>query len=466
MTVDAIWPVPECSTALTQFALEQNLKALQAFRSETPSAEEVLASCLVFVRFEILQGEFLEAIRILSKGLSVHQEQVGFSQGQEASEIDYEITYAFSRLRMRYSTSIGDWQCLQQHMLEDKEQSDSFLNLKEARQFFDTLADQTSAVITQLRNPEPGQDNPDTAKYSLMCERDWVIWRQKFDNFITSYREQTPDNLERQAMLLLRMHQLVAWVRLHTASSPSEMVYDAFMTEYREIVRAAEEFMGLIDPGAKTTGSSFQSQSIIAFDLGVITPLAFVAITCRDFILRRRCVELLYRRHRREDLWDSHLVAVVSAAIIDLEEEPSSQIANLKKHEPGQQYLPTPSPSPTADHCCYAALSSSPSPKANVSLDLLPSEKRIRCVDFARSVLGPSPNEGNRMMVEERIGYKRFPWDQTVIVESVAKTVQIRRTMAPMNVGPSVLFQNIMYFGSGLGAWNSPMPSKHSAASN
>ena len=81
-----------------------------------------------------------------------------------------------------------------------------------------------------------------------------------------------------------------------TLLEDTEMVFNAFMPEFREI-------LSLSDRVIRETRLDCIGTPIISFDIGVIAPLFLVALKCRKPAMRRKGIILLKQAPEREGMW-------------------------------------------------------------------------------------------------------------------------------------------------------------------
>jgi hypothetical protein len=127
-----------------------------------------------------------------------------------------------------------------------------------------------------------------------------------FQNFMWQ-NHSSIDAKEREALKLARIHFGVCWIWIRTTLAIEESAYDPYVAEFTEIVDLCETLVSCSPP--------------FSFNVGYIAPLYFVACKCRDRILRRRAVDLLYQAApRREMLYTAEQAYKVAVRIIQLEE--------------------------------------------------------------------------------------------------------------------------------------------------
>lgn len=122
---------------------------------------------------------------------------------------------------------------------------------------------------------------------------------------------------------LLKMYQIIMEIILTVEAQCLETLHDVYLPEYKQLLAMSED---LILSGQ----TSRTSQSFFCFDLGIIFPLFWVAIKCREPKVRRRAVELLALMDHQEGAWKSSSAAKVASFLIDIEEEGRCPVVSMK----------------------------------------------------------------------------------------------------------------------------------------
>jgi hypothetical protein len=115
------------------------------------------------------------------------------------------------------------------------------------------------------------------------------------------------------AALVVSLYYSCTLIMLSVVISDSEMVYDAFLSEFRYIVDTCAR---LISHSKITTGVPR-----FTFDVGIVLPLHLTAIKCRDPVVRQEAIDLLFASPRQEGMWDSVLSARIAKWVACCEEE-------------------------------------------------------------------------------------------------------------------------------------------------
>ncbi|KAL2068850.1 hypothetical protein VTL71DRAFT_15188 [Oculimacula yallundae] len=125
----------------------------------------------------------------------------------------------------------------------------------------------------------------------------------------------TIDRVESIPFLLLKVQSLAMNIRLAAPLSTSELVYDRFLPEFKQIVSLS----GVILKHRHV--DKFFAAGAFSFDMGLLWAIMTPAMSCRDRILRREAISLLCIRPWREAQWHSHTSADIATFLMDTEEE-------------------------------------------------------------------------------------------------------------------------------------------------
>lgn len=121
--------------------------------------------------------------------------------------------------------------------------------------------------------------------------------------------------IKEPAALLLSLYQKITVITLAAVPSESEMVYDVFLPDFRYIVRACAKLIGSHNTTKMRPSPRF------TFEVGIVPPLHVTATKCRDPVVRREAVELLFESPRQEGMWDGVLSARIGKWICSCEED-------------------------------------------------------------------------------------------------------------------------------------------------
>ncbi|KAH6678536.1 hypothetical protein B0J14DRAFT_325520 [Halenospora varia] len=162
---------------------------------------------------------------------------------------------------------------------------------------------------------------PEACDSQASITRQLASWRNQLTAFEVAFQPIldsafTPEGLvTNPAALHISLYQKLTTVMLANIAEDSEMVYDALLPEFRYMVRTCEILIVSEEQTRMPRNKRF------SFDIGIIPPLQVVATKCRDPILRREAVDLLFSNPRQEGMWDSVLSARLGRWIIACEED-------------------------------------------------------------------------------------------------------------------------------------------------
>jgi len=137
-------------------------------------------------------------------------------------------------------------------------------------------------------------------------------WAQAYESI---YRPTLLDRVESFRAMLLKLQSIAIGVRMAGHLSKTELVYDKYMPEFREIVNLSRILLTHPQSDIFFAGGKF------CFDMGMIYPLMTSAMSCRDRKLRREAISLLGIRPWREAQWSSDGSVDVATFLMEVEEE-------------------------------------------------------------------------------------------------------------------------------------------------
>ncbi|RWQ94965.1 hypothetical protein C8Q69DRAFT_498780 [Paecilomyces variotii] len=194
----------------------------------------------------------------------------------------------------------------------------SFSTTSEARVLLDSL---TERALKFIRLTKSGQDCSLTTT-ELLGEQTHITtaldnWSRQFERLTRSKRIKRSDS---RGPLILKVQYLVARIWLKTCLSPDEMVFDNHISDFEEIISIATTFINDETTNHQKKESN-DSCGIFCGEMGIISPLYYTALKCREPILRRKAINLISSYHRREGMWDGILYAKVAEFVMVMEEE-------------------------------------------------------------------------------------------------------------------------------------------------
>ena len=312
-----------------RFALQQYNKAIGLLRDTAtlpPAPEVLLMSCILFITFEYLDNRCDMGINLLHRGLELVRQwrSSALSARKSQSEIDL-VEYHLAPIFARCKLSVVNGRELDAAPPEVRPGSRKtagecpltlphiILNLEQARQCLQALIDEMFASVRAVATG-PNAETLD----GLICRYQGILqeWRDKFSEFcdasmsFSSGREAKAREFRKSA-IVLKMHCRVGSILLPTLPFANETLFDAHLDDFKDITSLAKEFMDLEERYRASLIYNLSIRLSFSFDLGIISPLFLVGSGCRDPLVRREAINLLYLLRRREGVWSSVVAAMV-----------------------------------------------------------------------------------------------------------------------------------------------------------
>ncbi|KAG0649745.1 Aspercryptin biosynthesis cluster-specific transcription regulator atnN ame [Hyphodiscus hymeniophilus] len=151
--------------------------------------------------------------------------------------------------------------------------------------------------------------------------------------------------------LLLSLYQRITVIMLAGVPNDSEMVYDSYLSDFKYIVRTCALLISSPSMAQRPPNPRF------TFEVGIVPPLHIVATKCRDPIVRREAISLLFASPRQEGMWDGILTARIGKwmkrceedglgepPLLDSRQSSISQASSLGERGSGRFSYPSPPP--------------------------------------------------------------------------------------------------------------------------
>jgi hypothetical protein len=117
------------------------------------------------------------------------------------------------------------------------------------------------------------------------------------------------------ATVLLSLYQKITVIILAAIPSESEMVYDVFLPDFKYIVHMCTLLI------SSHNSTQMPPNPRFTFEVGIVPPLHITATKCRDPVVRREAVDLLFASPRQEGMWDGVLSARIGKWMYSCEED-------------------------------------------------------------------------------------------------------------------------------------------------
>jgi hypothetical protein len=319
------------------FAIKEYTRAVQLLSkdlaSDNPPLDCVLASCLIFICLEFLRNDVKTALNHLVAGLRIVDEVAQSSSPTTppspkyaSKALDTSTTAIFKRLHSQavfhgYPASVfasTSMPCIAFPSVTPTILTD----LAHARLVLEDIIGSFFQLVRQYRNSGllvPSTEDSDASSAS----RNYIVqnflarldsWQTAFNDIIKELTVDKPlEKAQLTAVSLLRVHHRHLYTILATVPLVNEMQYDEFRDSFAEMVSLTSDVIEGMD-------SESAELPTLSFDLGVLGPLHFVIVKCRDVCIRSKAMELMRRAPAREGIWRRDSVVQFSEWKIATEE--------------------------------------------------------------------------------------------------------------------------------------------------
>ena len=319
-----------------EFSLQQYDKSVTSLRSRLVSGdgnsvlEVALICCVLFNSFETLHGNHDQALLHLQNGLKIMQEWTAQRRRTsflpEPTSTQYELSQVFSRLNVQ-ARSLLDPELPPFHNLSEIicfTVPETFKDLTQARDFLYALYNDGFAFYQKMTEQiRSGASTPSMASgpepFNPLVEfgrlDSYLIqWLRAFDKFLEQ-NTASMGSKELRGATLLRIHYLCAFIVLHKSIRPEQCAFDTYNSHFDQMVSLSSAFVHSTEGPDPTSATP-----AFSIDLGIIAPLYYTAVSCRDPTIRRRAVSAL-SSPRHEGAWSAVDAARVGFLAIQIEED-------------------------------------------------------------------------------------------------------------------------------------------------
>ncbi|KAL4908349.1 hypothetical protein BDW74DRAFT_175038 [Aspergillus multicolor] len=324
------------------FALEQCGRSFallsRRHSSQDPRFREIiLLCCLLFVMIQLLRGQYDDAFLHLQSGLKVLDETM--VSGSSERPIAPCILAAFANLEaqaLQYGVC-KDLRSIHEaaHPAEGMDNLTPFNNLSEARRAFDFLtstAFQFILLCKDLTDEEILRDYDFLHYRQLQVLSQLGIFVHRFEPFSCSTLP--PD--EKRGADVLRIQLRSVGLQIKIALVRDEAVLNCYSPEYETHVNM---IAGLLSkyPVVRPT---------VVLEAGIVSPLYYAALWCRDYSVRHRAIDILLSWPHREGAFDANWAALqaLQRMSIELSIEPElvaeADIPCLVSNQNGDRWVP------------------------------------------------------------------------------------------------------------------------------
>lgn len=349
---------PMYEASLKQYnSAVSNLSTYIAALDGSKQAEQlviVLITCLLFVCFEMLQGDqalvlshLVTGLKILHERSKVHEmpgagKRIVTIDNSSSDMID-QLSQVFVRLDAD-STAFGrraPYLCPRSFGRFQGPEMDlpaKFASLEEARAHLDTLTSIAFGFrgellkVAENEMNAPGLEARDWAYH--YCVLHASVRRLDFSHnsefgtkqvkILTAFDawSSAVDTLnqahKRQALLMLRIQMFYPWFIIATLQDLAACLCDRFQEKFHEIINMVSQYVGL---------ACCQSQEFtFGLEPGITASLYLLGIKCREPTTRRKAIEFLSNSTVQEGLWNRKVFALYCQQFMEVEERRAREL--------------------------------------------------------------------------------------------------------------------------------------------
>lgn len=196
---------------------------------------------------------------------------------------------------------------------------ESFPDLASAQRCWDFLMDRAlqfyrRTLFNRAYSPQ-NCESPQTLARNFSSYMDQLTAFEKAYQPILEQAMKLDGTISNPAALILSLYHKCTVITLSQIPAPSEMVYDNFLQDFKYITRICAQLT------ASQNATQLPQNPRFSFEIGIVPPLHITATKCRDPVVRREAVKLLFANPRQEGMWDGVLSARIGRWLTACEED-------------------------------------------------------------------------------------------------------------------------------------------------
>jgi hypothetical protein len=193
----------------------------------------------------------------------------------------------------------------------------SFSSLKQARLSLENIR---SAAIHVIQSLNPASENRDKNIFTvhLTCSSSLLKlrqWSSAFDSFLQS-KANHADRGTQEGIHIMKLHRILMGLNFGMnlmRLDKDECAWDDYTSQF--------DAKAISDLSISTVPSNGRRKAELCLDIGIVLPLYFVAVKCRQGSTRWKAIEILMKTERQEGVWNSILTGRVAKRLVQIEEE-------------------------------------------------------------------------------------------------------------------------------------------------
>ena len=194
-----------------------------------------------------------------------------------------------------------------------------FSDFPSAHRCWDFLQDRAlqfyrRTLFNKVYAPGNSETSPQIARQHASFIKQIEAFSTAFEPVLANARD--PDGtITNPAAFIISLYQKITLITLAAVRTDSEMVYDLYNLDFKYIIQTCRALMLPQNATQSITTPRY------THDVGVVPPLHVTATKCRDPVIRREAIDLLFASPRQEGMWDGVLTARIGTWMIASEED-------------------------------------------------------------------------------------------------------------------------------------------------
>jgi len=292
----------------------------------------VLVCALVHISIEVIQNKlsnYVNALTHLECSLQLLQHSSTKSLSSTLSglnseglfktpEVDSDLARAFLRLDLQASIYQGRRipTIVSKHTVNVVPAR--FYSIAQAKEVLDFLTGQLysliRATIEEYRYRKDENIPADTVTEVALVKNSLHTWNGKFEKYLNNPTSKF-SRQEQLAINILIINHRVSITNAATCTDPGETIFDNFDPEFDEIVTLAATVL-------RSRNNTDSPHTLdFSLDMGIIYPLYWTAIKCREPWIRQRAMSLLRSINFQEGVWEATAQASIASVAIAREQQ-------------------------------------------------------------------------------------------------------------------------------------------------
>ena len=300
--------------------------------SSTENQAITLLVCYLFVCFDHLAGNYVQAMKHLRGGVELAHSMEKAIWAPEDGTLIRQVARQIRRLDMQAVTFLVDWTPVdieetplvsQFQLLPlygtfrslDEAADNLQILVARAMRLRHTLEQQLSLRGTEMPPP------PLLSMGALLGQLEtWSCLSEEMLQLRSSTDKTDSEGLCARISLLRLQHMVTRTLLLASCTPGKEMAYDSFLPQFQQCVALASDVAAAHERCYSASEPAGKANPTFTPEVGILPVLYIIGVKCRHHAVRREALGILRRQQIREAVWDSVSAARIVERVIELEE--------------------------------------------------------------------------------------------------------------------------------------------------